>query len=100
MCAHGGRVTLIPQQAQIQIQGGYVVCEPGLLGAPIIGCAQPPSPTSKPCTLVATTFPGSTSLKALVFGRPPYLATLAGLTDGVPPSPLIVVSPGQTTVHA
>ena len=33
-------------------------------------------------------------------GAPVLLATLSGITDGVPPGALIVVSPGQTTVQA
>jgi hypothetical protein len=98
-CIHGGQVTLIPKQTQVTIQGGAVLCEPDLMGAPIVGCAQPPSPGTKPCTLVVSTLPGSTSLKVIVGGRPAYVATLTGLTDGVPPGTLIVASPGQTIVE-
>jgi hypothetical protein len=100
MCAHGGQVRPIPGQMQVLIQGAPVLCVPDLLGAPIIGCVQPPTPATKPCTLVAATFPGSWSLKVTAAGRPAYMATLAGLTDGVPPSPLIVVYPGQVIVQA
>jgi hypothetical protein len=92
-------VTLIPKQTQVMIQGGAVLCEPDLVGAPIVGCAQPPSPSTKPCTMVVSTLPGSTSLKVIVGGRPAYVATLNGLTDGVPPGALIVTSPGQMTVQ-
>lgn len=99
MCTHGGRVTLMPRQTQVQIQGGFVLCEPDLVGAPIIGCMQPPSLTSKPCTTVVSTFPGSSSLKVKVGGRPAYVATLTGITDGVPPGALIVASPGQASVQ-
>ncbi len=99
MCAHGGQVTLIPKQAVVTIAGGAVLCEPDLVGCPIVGCAQPPSPGTKPCTLVVSTLPGSTSLKVAVGGRPAYVATLSGLTDGVPPGALIVTFPGQTTVQ-
>jgi hypothetical protein len=97
---HGGIVTLIPNQMQVTIQGGAVLCDPDLAGAPIVGCAQPPTPSTKPCTLVVSTLPGSTSLKVTVGGRPVYVATLAGLTDGVPPGGLIVSFPGQTIVQA
>ena len=101
MCAHGGQVKPIPGQMKVVIQGGPVLCVPDLLGAPIVGCAQPPSPVpTKPCTAVVATFPGSWSLKVSVGGRPVYLQTLTGLTDGVPPSPLIVVFPGQVIVQA
>jgi hypothetical protein len=98
-CVHGGLVTLIPKQSKVVIQGGAVLCDPDLVGAPIVGCLQPPSPSTKPCTTVISTLPGSTSLKVLVGGRPAYIATLSGITDGVPPGALIVSSPGQTTVQ-
>jgi hypothetical protein len=100
MCAHGGQVQLIPRQMKVTIQGVPVLCVPDLLGAPIVGCAQPPTPATKPCTTVVATFPGSWSLKVTAGGRPVYLATLTGLTDGVPPSPLSVVYPGQVIAQA
>ncbi len=46
------------------------------------------------------TFPGSWSLKVTVGGRPAYVATLSGLTDGVPPSPIFCTYPGQVIVQA
>jgi hypothetical protein len=82
------------------IQGAPVLCEPDLVGAPIVGCAQAPSPSTKPCTTVVSTLPGSTALKVLVAGRPAYVATLQGITDGVPPGTLTVANPGQTSVQA
>ena len=99
MCAHGGQVTLIPKQTQVTIQGGAILCEPDLVGSPIVGCAQPPTPATVPCTVVLSTLPGSTSLKVMVDGRPAYVATLSGLTNGVPPGTLIVSFPGQTIVQ-
>jgi hypothetical protein len=99
LCVHGGQVMLIPSQSQVTIQGGAVMCEPDLMGAVIVGCAQPPSPSTTPCTAVVSTFPGSTSLKVSVGGCPAYVATLSGLTDGVPPGAIMVVDPGQTQVE-
>jgi hypothetical protein len=100
MCAHGGQIRAIPEQMNVTIQGAPILCVPDLIGAPIVGCALPPTPATKPCTLVVETFPGSWSFKVTVGGRPAYVSTLVGLTDGVPPSPLIVVYPGQVTVEA
>jgi hypothetical protein len=101
MCAHGGQVTLIPRQTKVLAGGSPVLCEPDLVGAPILGCLQPPTPATKPCTTVVSTIPGpSTSLKVTVSGRPVYIATLTGITDGVPPGVITVVSPGQTSVQA
>jgi hypothetical protein len=99
MCAHGGRVMLIPRQFKVMAGGAPVMCVPDLMGAPIAGCLQPPTPATKPCTAVVAVMPGSWSLKVLVGGKPAYIATLTGLTDGVPPSPIMVVFPGQVTVH-
>jgi hypothetical protein len=99
-CAHGGQVILIPRQVQVTIAGGPVMCVPDLMGAPIAGCAQPPTPATKPCTTVVSVLPGSWSMKVFVSGKPVYLSTLTGLTDGVPPSPVMVVFPGQVLVQA
>lgn len=99
ICAHGGQVTLIPRQETVTIDGGAVLCEGDLIGAPIAGCLQPPSPGSAPCTSVLSTMPGSSSLEVLVGGRPAHVASLAGMTDGLPPATIEVVSPGQATVQ-
>lgn len=96
MCPHGGRVTLLPRQTQVVVQGGPALCEPDLVGAPIVGCAQPASPSSKPCTAVVSTLPGSSSPRVTVGGRPVYLDTLTGMTDGVPPGMITVVNAGST----
>jgi hypothetical protein len=100
MCVHGGQVTLIPKQTQVMAGGGPVLCEGDLSGAPIVGCLQPPSPGTKPCTMVVSTLPGSSAPTVLALGRPVLLQTLQGLTDGVPPGTLIVANPGQVTVQA
>src|SRR5207237_81907 len=97
-CIHGGRVVLVPRQAQVTVQGGSVICEPDLVGCLIVGCAQPPTATTKPCTTVISTLPGSSDPQVTVDGRPVYLATLSGITDGVPPGAIIVADPGQTLV--
>src|SRR3954454_8171134 len=99
MCAHGGKVMLIAKQTSVTAGGAPVLCEGDLVAAPIVGCAPPPSPGTKPCTMVVSTLPGGTSLKAMAGGRPVHVQTLSGLTDGVPPAPILVTSPGQTTVQ-
>ncbi len=100
MCAHGGQVTLAPRQTTVTIQGGAVLRETDLMGAPIVGCAQPPSVASKPCTLVVAVMPGGSSPLVSVAGMPAHLDTLTGMTDGVPPGTVSVVFAGQTTVQA
>jgi hypothetical protein len=98
-CMHGGRATLTPRQNKVVIQGGAVLCEPDLVGAPIVGCTQPASPGSKPCTMVVSSLPGSTSLKVTVNGRPAYVATLTAMSDGVPPAKVSVNDAGQRIVE-
>ncbi|HXA55717.1 MAG TPA: hypothetical protein VNV37_12665, partial [Solirubrobacteraceae bacterium] len=94
LCVHGGQVVLVPSQTAVTIQGGAVLCEPDLMGAVIVGCAQPPTPSTVPCTAVVSTLPGSTSLTVSVAGMPAYVATLSGITDGVPPGAIMVADPG------
>jgi hypothetical protein len=97
-CIHGGQVLLVPTQEQVTIQGGPVMCEPDLVGALVVGCAQPPTPSTVPCTAVISTLPGSSNPMVLVGGRPVYIATLSGITNGVPPGAIMCVNPGQTVV--
>jgi hypothetical protein len=99
-CVHAGQVTLLPRQVKLLCSGGSAPALSDLVGAPIVGGTQAPTTNTKPCTMVASTLPGSFSAHLLVEGRPAYLAKLSGLTDGVPPSGLIVVSPGQAATLA
>jgi len=100
ICPHGGRVVLIPRQLEVLAQGGPVMRDPDLVGAPIAGCGMPVTPATAPCTLVVGTLPGSSAPNVLVGGLPVYLETLTGLTNGIPPAPIIVVFPGQVAVQA
>ena len=103
MCAHGGQVTLIPKQLKVLAGGAPVLCVGDLVGAPIVGCAQPPTPATAPCLVVASEIPipmVGMSPKVTVNGKPVLLAGINGVTSGVPPSPLIVAFPGQTKAIA
>jgi hypothetical protein len=100
MCAHGGQVTLIPKQTTVLVGGMPALCVGDLVGAPIVGCAQPPTPTTAPCLTVVSEIPipnVGMSPKVLVGGKPVLLAGINGVTSGVPPSALIVTYPGQAT---
>jgi hypothetical protein len=100
-CSHGGQVTITPRPGRLVAQVGTVLCEGDLVGAPIVGCVQPATTNTKPCTTVVSTAPGvSTTPKLLVGGRPAYTNALTGITDGVPPGLLQVVSPGQAHIVA
>ncbi|MEW6583349.1 MAG: hypothetical protein AB1416_11385 [Actinomycetota bacterium] len=100
LCAHGGRVQIIPRQTTVMAGGAPIVRETDLMGAPILGCAQPPTVSSKPCTAVVSVIPGSgTAMKVTVAGLPAHTQTLTGITDGVPPGTITVVDPGQQKVQ-
>lgn len=100
VCAHGGQVTLLGRQTNVTAQGAPVLRETDLIGAPIIGCTQPPSVSSKPCTTVVSVMPGGSAAKVAVVGMPAHLDSLVGMTDGVPPGTVSVLFAGQTTVVA
>ena len=100
LCAHGGRVTLAPRQTTVTIQGGAVLRETDLIGAPIVGCAQVPSVSTKPCTTVVSVMPGGSAPTVAAGGMPVHTMSLTGMTDGVPPGTVQVVTAGQTTVQA
>jgi hypothetical protein len=100
ICSHGGTVVLTPKQTVVLAQGGAVLRETDLIGAPIVGCAQPPTISSKPCTTVISTLPGSTAPTVMVEGLPAHVTTLSGITDGVPPGTISVVAPGAPLVQA
>jgi hypothetical protein len=57
VCAHGGRVTLAPRQTTVTAGGAPVLRETDIVGAPIVGCAQAPSVSTKPCTVVVSILP-------------------------------------------
>jgi hypothetical protein len=90
---------LAPRQVQVLAQGAPVLRLVDLIGAPIVGCAQPPTPATVPCTLVVSALPGSTSLIVTVNGVPALTATAIGITNGVPPAVVTVISPGQVVVQ-
>lgn len=99
MCPHGGQVTLMPRQVQVLAQGAPVLRLVDLIGAPIVGCAQPPTPATVPCTLVVSPLPGSTSLTVMINGIPALIASATAITNGVPPGIVTVISPGQFAVE-
>jgi hypothetical protein len=100
LCDHGGRVEVTPRQVQVAIQGGFVICEPDLVGAPVTGCGLPATSATSPCTTVIEVLPGSSAPTILVGGRPVYVETLVGITNSRPPGQVAVVFPGQGGVQA
>jgi len=103
MCAHGGKVQLIPKQVKVLAGGQPVMCVGDIVGSPIAGCAQPTTAVTVQCLAVASEIPipmVGMSPKVLINGKPVLLGGINGLTSGVPPSPLIVAFPGQVKALA
>jgi len=98
-CIHGGQVILTPRQTKLLVQGQPAMCEAHLIGCPIVGCLQPPSPGTKPCTAVVMA-KNVTPTKLSVQGLPVANQSLTGITDGVPPGAIIVQNPGQMKLQA
>lgn len=98
-CPHMGTVVLIPKQFQVLAQGLPVLRAIDVIGAPIVGCLQPPTPATVPCTLVVSVLPGSTSLTVSVLGVPALTQTLTAVTNGVPPGLVTVMLPGQAVAQ-
>jgi hypothetical protein len=98
-CSHQGQVVMAPGQESTVAEGGPVLCFGDLVGWAIQGCTQPASTNSKPCTAVVSVA-GGTAPTVTVGGKPVYLSSLTGVTDGVPPGTLTVFDPGQTTASA
>ena len=98
LCAHGGKVTLMPRQTTVTAGGAAVMALGDIMGSPIAGCGQM-SATTKPCTTVVATI-GGISPKVTAGGKPVHVDSLSGTTDGVPPGTIMVVTAGQTSVQA
>jgi hypothetical protein len=92
-------VVLTPKQTKLIVQGAPAMCEMHVIGCPIIGCLQPPSPATKPCTMVviaANTVPTKLSVQGMTVAN----QSLTGMTDGVPPGAIMVQNPGQVKLQA
>ena len=103
LCSHGGQVAVIPKQTQVLVGGAPALCVGDLEGSLVLNCPIPPTPLTKPCTVLVSVppIPGvAASLVAKAMGRPLLLAGATGITDGVPPGPAMVAFPGQTQVLA
>jgi hypothetical protein len=103
MCVHGGKVMLIPKQTTLLVGGAPALRATDLIGAPIVGCALPPSPVTVPCTAVVSEIPipgVGVSATATNEELPLMLQGITGITDSVPPGTFLCASAGQETVLA
>ncbi|MCD0449197.1 hypothetical protein LO762_08350 [Actinocorallia sp. API 0066] len=99
-CGHGGTVGVGAGQGALRAGGAPVLVAGDLDGRPISGCATPDSAgvTAK-CWAVVSVL-GGASATLFAGGRPVLLDTVRGVTNGVPPGVLVVLSPGQATLRA
>jgi hypothetical protein len=98
---HGGKVTVAPKQTTVLIGGAPALRLTDLPTSPIV-CPMPPSPGSKPCTMVGVP-PATWAVNTVLVGGVPLLSQMpgpSGLTDGVPPVPIMCTFAGQATVMA
>jgi hypothetical protein len=98
-CMHGGTVMIIPKPNLLTIEGQFALLTGDLMGSVIVGCPVVPSPSSKPCTTVVMEPMNWGSPFITVMGRQPFTfmpGMPGGLTDGVPPGPLMCYAAGQT----
>ena len=100
VCAHGGQVTLSPRQATVTIDGGAVLREGDLVGAPFGGGAPPAPGPGAAGPAGGAARPGGRPPPGGARGRAGARDSLSGMTDGVPPGVISVVFAGQTTVQA
>jgi hypothetical protein len=99
VCAHQGKVTVVPTQQAFLVDNKPVLVMGDLEGKPIAGCTTPATPSTVPCTATATMIIGAAT-KLTAGGKPVLLDTAKGLTNGVPPGQWQVQSAGQTKLEA
>lgn len=99
-CGHDGRVSNVPSQTWVRVDGSPVLVEPDPVGRSISMCPNI-GLNIKPCTntlVVRTGYSGFVRIG----GRPVSLETVVGFTDGTPPGLVeyTVRDPGQGFVRA
>jgi hypothetical protein len=101
-CAHGGTVTVTASQQLLTVGGNPVLVEADVNTATVSGCTNTvASAGQKPCLLLTSLIVGASTTLS-VGGQAVLLETALGLTDAVPPLPVLwqVVSAGQTQLEA
>ncbi|GHE97730.1 hypothetical protein [Streptomyces fumanus] len=100
VCAHQGLLTVRASTAALTAGGSPVLVQADILAATVTGCTNN-GPGLKPCLKVTAVVTGQ-SRTLTVSGQPVMLDTALGLTDAVPPQPVLwqVRSAGQTVLEA
>jgi hypothetical protein len=101
-CKHGGTVVVQASTSALTADGNPVLVQADITAATITGCPNTNASSGQaPCLKITSVLTGvSTVLK--VANQPVMLANASGLTDGVPPLPVMwqVTSPGQNLLES
>ncbi|GLY16389.1 hypothetical protein LWF15_29870 [Kineosporia rhizophila] len=101
-CAHQGTVMVQASTSALSAGGSPVLVQADLLAATVAGCTNTNAAAGQvPCAKVTAVTAGmSTTLS--VAGQPVMLQTAQGLTNAVPPLPVLwqVESAGQSVLEA
>jgi hypothetical protein len=101
-CVHGGTVQPKSASHPLTVDHQSVLLQSDLLNAPIAGCTNTNTAIGqKPCLMI-TAITAGLATKLTVTGQPVLLETAQGLTDAVPPLPVLwqVQSAGQSKLTA
>ena len=86
-CGHDPGQVATSSSAKLTVAGAPVLVQTSIVGRTVSACSTTPSNTTKKCTTVTSVAAGLAQ-KLTAGGAPVALATVQGLTDGVPPGPL------------
>lgn len=102
VCSHQGRVQISSAgQSKLKVGTSSVLVDGDLVGKPISGCLNNPTPANpafKPCTSTTSMISG-TATKLKAGGMAVLLDNAQGMTDSVPPGTWSVQAPGQTKLE-
>ncbi|CCK24484.1 hypothetical protein BN159_0105 [Streptomyces davaonensis JCM 4913] len=102
VCAHQGQLMVQASTSALTAGGSPVLVQADLLAATVSGCTNTNTAAGqKPCLKVTSIIAGRSSTLT-VSGQPVMLETALGLTDAVPPQPVLwqVRSAGQKVLEA
>jgi hypothetical protein len=101
-CVHGGTITVTAGQQLLTAAGNPVLVQADLVTATITGCANTNAQLGqKPCLKITSLLVGASTTLS-VSSQPVLLETARGLTDAIPPLPVLwqVAAAGQTVLEA
>lgn len=86
-CGHDPGQVSTSSAAKLTVSGAAVLLQDSIAGKSVSGCGTTPSSSTSQCVTVSSVISGLAQ-KLTAGGAPVALATVVGLTDGVPPGAL------------